>query len=291
MAPVVVVHGMFNFLRGATPPEAAALRALTWQQRLAGSLALVSPGTRVPELEVAYYADLLRRELPENAQSEERAPDFDDLDEHEAFEVAQWLTAAGVEVPEDAMNLGMAPVRWMLGRLLEERGNRLTRRLREQTSDRIQQAIVSNLREVEAYTTWPERRRLVRERIADTIRRAAPGIVIAHSLGTCTTYETLHANPDIKVDLLLTLGSPLRVPALTRRLDPALRGGRGAKPAGVGRWVNIADVGDPVAVPPGLSAVFPVDQDETCDNGFGFHGLGGYLANGLTAAAVAPYLA
>ncbi|MFG2841074.1 hypothetical protein ACGFYE_39535 [Streptomyces zaomyceticus] len=128
---------------------------------------------------------------------------------------------------------------------------------------------------MEAYTTWPERRRLVRERIADTLRNARPDVVIAHSLGTYTTYETLHANPDIKVGLLLTVGSPLRVPTLLRRLDPALQDGRGAKPTGVERWVNIADIGDVVAVATPLSAVFPVDQDETCDNGLGFHGLGG----------------
>ncbi len=291
MSAVVVVHGMFNFLRGATPPEAARRRAESWRRRLAEGLAVVSPGTPVPDLEVAYYADLLRRELPEDAQAAEETPDFDDLDERETAEIEEWLSAAGVTVPEDAMNAGLAPVKWMLDQLLRERVNRGARWLRGQTTERVQQAVVANLREVEAYSTWPDRRRLVRERIADTLRGASPDVVIAHSLGTYTTYETLHANPDIKVGLLLTVGSPLRVPTLLRRLDPGLRDGRGAKPAGVERWVNIADVGDVVAVPTPLSAVFPVDRDETCDNGLGSHGLGGYLANGLTAAAIAPYLA
>lgn len=77
MASVVVVHGMFNFLRGLTPPEAAARRAESWRGRLAESLAAVSPGTPVPALQVAYYADLLRRELPEGAQAAHLPADFE----------------------------------------------------------------------------------------------------------------------------------------------------------------------------------------------------------------------
>ncbi|GGT04440.1 hypothetical protein GCM10010271_02880 [Streptomyces kurssanovii] len=285
-----MIHGVFNHIRGMAPGDAAARRAADWGPRLAQGLAKMSAEVRTPELAVAYYADLLRPELPEESQSARDRASFDDLDQRELQEVSEWLAAAGAVVPEDAQNLALAPVRWMLGKLVDERGGRLTGLLREQTVGRLERAVVANLREAEAYTAWPDRRRLVRERIAGVIRREAPPVVIAHSLGSYITYETLHADPELGVDLLVTLGSPLRVPSLARRLDPSLRAGKGARPAGVKRWVNIADVGDLIAVPPGLSAVFPVDQDEICDNGLGFHGFGTYLAHGLLAAAVLPYI-
>jgi hypothetical protein len=104
-------------------------------------------------------------------------------------------------------------------------------------------------------------------------------------------YEALHAFPDLDVELLVTLGSPLGLPALFRKLDPEPRAGRGARPAGVKRWLNIADVGDLVAIPPKLGGLFPVDQHETVNRGFlEPHFLGPYLANGVTATAIAPYL-
>ncbi|MBQ1091384.1 hypothetical protein [Streptomyces sp. B93] len=290
MAPIVVVHGVFNYIRGMAPGDAAVRRAADWGPSLARGLSKVSAEVRTPELAAAHYADLLRLELLEESQSARDTAGFDDLDERELQEVAEWLAAAGAVAPEDAQNLALAPVKWMLGKLVDERGGRLTGVLREQTVGRLERAVVANLREAEAYTTWPDRRRLVRERIVGVIRREAPTVVIAHSLGSYITYETLHAHPELGVDLLVTLGSPLRVPSLARRLDPSLRAGKGTRPAGVKRWVNIADAGDLVAVPPGLSAVFPVDLDEICDNGLGFHGLRTYLANGLLAAAVLPYI-
>ncbi|GHE10414.1 hypothetical protein [Streptomyces alanosinicus] len=288
MAAVVLVHGIFNHIPGAAPSEAAARRVADCLPRLAESLGKLS--IEAPRTVMAYYADLLRAELPAQAQSAGGAEDFDSLDPAERAAAAEWLSAAGAVTPADPQNVALKPLRQMLGWLVDERGSRFTAAVREQTIRRLERVIVASLREVEAYTAWPQRRELVRERVAGVIAREAPSVVIAHSLGSCVTYETLHAQPALEVDLLVTVGSPLRVPSLLRRLDPALRVGRGVKPAGVGRWVNIADVGDLVAVPPKLGEVFPVDTDETCDTGLGFHGLGGYLGNVLLAAAIAPYV-
>ncbi|MEY9859871.1 hypothetical protein ABH935_005505 [Catenulispora sp. GAS73] len=287
MTPLVVVHGVFNHVRGATPEQAAKRKAAEWRPRLASGFGKLSAAA--PELAVAYYADLLRRQVQDQAQAADDDNRFDVLSRAERVLAAEWLAAAGAMLPADPQNVGLAPLRQLLGWLIDARGG-IPGTMREQTIGRLERTVVANLREVEAYTTWPDRRRLVRERVAETIRREQPKVVVAHSLGSYVTYETLHAFPDLTVDLLVTLGSPLRVPSLARRLDPGLRAERGARPAGVGRWVNIADVGDLVAVPPGLGKVFPVDVDESCDTGLGFHGLGGYLANGLTAAAIAPYI-
>ncbi|MGW4894841.1 hypothetical protein ACWEQL_21615 [Kitasatospora sp. NPDC004240] len=288
MAPIVLVHGIFNHVRGASPEQAAARRVADCRPRLVESLRRLS--VEAPETVMAYYADLLRPDLPGQAQSAGDDAGFDGLGAAERAAVAEWLAAAGVVPPADSQNVALAPLRQMLGWLVDQRGGGLSGAVRAQTIRRLEGVIVANLREVEAYTTWPRRRDLVRERVAGVIRREAPTVVIAHSLGSYVTYETLHAHTDLQVELLVTVGSPLRVPSLARRLDPALRSGRGSRPTGVKRWVNIADAGDMVAVPPKLAEVFPVDADETCDNGLGVHGIGGYLANVLLAAAVAPYI-
>ncbi|MFI7353657.1 hypothetical protein ACIBTP_06875 [Streptomyces avidinii] len=289
MAQVVVVHGVFNHLPGLSPQEAAAHHVAKCLPRLVESLGRWS--VAAPEVVMAYYADLLRPDLPGDAQTGPDDYRFETLTtDQQREQAAAWLEAAGAVEPAGAQNKGTRQLREGLGRLIDGRGGRLTQAARQQVVERVERAIVANLLEVEAYTTWPGRRELVRERVAEVIRREAPAVVIAHSLGSYVTYETLHAHPEPEVELLVTIGSPLRVPSLLRRLDPPLRSGRGARPAGVGRWVNLADVGDLVAVPPKLGEVFPVDADEVCDNGLDFHGLGGYLGNGLLAAAITPYI-
>lgn len=66
-------------------------------------------------------------------------------------------------------------------------------------------------------------------------------------------YEALCADSDLGkgIELLVTLGSPLGVPRVVfERLDPK-PGARGIRPPGVGTWVNLAEIGDPVALPAG----------------------------------------
>lgn len=91
------------------------------------------------------------------------------------------------------------------------------------------------------------------------------------------------ARPDLKIDLLVTLGSPLALPqAILPRLRPTPADGRGARPPGVARWVNLADPGDIVAVPKGgISRTFEgVDTDEhTVIGAFDFHLAKNYLAH------------
>ncbi|MFF2778553.1 hypothetical protein ACFVU3_26985 [Streptomyces sp. NPDC058052] len=290
MASVVLVHGILNHVRGAGPEEAALSKAEEYRPDLLEGLGKTGLDVPEPDLVMAYYADLLRPPSQEQEQAAGEDLYFELLSKAERSAAAEWLMAAGAPAPSDLQNVGFAPLRQMLGWLVQERTGPVAEWVLERTVRPLERVVVGLLLDVEAYTTWPDRRRAVRERIANTIGTARPTVVVAHSLGSVATYETLLAFPDLEVELLVTVGSPLRLPTLARRLDPGLRGGRGARPAGVGRWVNIADVGDLVAIPPKLAKVFPVDQDEVTDIGLGIHGLGGYLANGLTASALAPYL-
>ncbi|MFE2323433.1 hypothetical protein ACFXD5_05850 [Streptomyces sp. NPDC059385] len=295
MARVVLVHGMWNFVPGAGAEEAAGEKAAAARPYLAQGMRKAGLTGPVPEPAMAYYADLLDRVRPAGAQAAGAPPGFEALSEPEREVAAQWLVAAGAPVPPQLQNIAVAPLRQLVGWLVDDRTGPIARRLRDGIVGRLERAVVGVLHEVRAYTAAPDGagsgpRVLVRERVAEVIRRERPQVVVAHSLGSVVAYETLHAHPDLEVPQLVTIGSPLRLPVLADRLDPGLRGGRGARPSGVRHWTNIADVGDLVAVPPKLADVFPVDQDESVDNGIDFHGLHSYLANGLTALAVLPYL-
>ncbi len=121
----------------------------------------------------------------------------------------------------------------------------------------------------------------VRECVANTIAQRQARIVIAHSLGTVVAYEALHAHPDLKVDLLVTLGSPLALPdAIFHRLQPRSGAAASPRPANVRRWVNISDYGDPIAILRPFTRYFPdVDLDLTESVGlFDFHRAARYLA-------------
>ena len=77
-------------------------------------------------------------------------------------------------------------------------------------------------------------------------------VVVAHSMGTVVAYEVLCAHPEWNVDLLLTIGSPLGGEWVFGQLRPPPEDDLGSWPGSVGRWVNIASVGDRVCEEPEL---------------------------------------
>ena len=132
-------------------------------------------------------------------------------------------------------------------------------------------------------------RAAARDEVARVIAAERPRIVIAHSLGTVIAYEALWAHPELTVDLLITLGSPLGLShGVFPRLEPPPTADGGARPPGVRRWVNVADVGDLVAIPAKLGTKFTgVDLDaEQSIALFEYHDVGCYLSCAAVATAV-----
>ncbi|MEU0176296.1 hypothetical protein ABZ178_23525 [Streptomyces massasporeus] len=231
MTRLLGIHGVRNYKAADTTPGIGAKRLRTdWLAALGSSV----PGL---ELEMAYYADLLRSER----QS-------DELDGTDVVLVEQWARAWGID-PSGVQGRATGWVRYICGQVAQRSGQRPAV---------VEKTVRMFFPEVARY--FATGRIGVLERVTAAMLRHRPDAVVAHSLGSVVAYEALHELADeLDVKLLLTLGSPLALPhAVFHRLDPAPRDGLGSRLPGVRRWVNVADVGDFVAVPKGeLARVFP----------------------------------
>ena len=135
----------------------------------------------------------------------------------------------------------------------------------------------------------------IRDRVSGAIPGNEPIVVLAHSLGTIVAYDVLSERTDLDVRLFLTLGSPLGVGNVQRRIGD--RSGPPAKvPPNVAAWHNRADPLDPVALELTLADEFdPAGfvEDGLVDNEIGLvnHDLIGYLATNEVRELIAQAMA
>lgn len=121
----------------------------------------------------------------------------------------------------------------------------------------------------------------------------APGVetvVVSHSLGTVVAYNVLRAQGaegELKVPLFVTLGSPLGVTVVKRRVQPRPIG----HPRCAAHWFNAMDERDVVALYPLDTENFDVDPavenktdvDNPTSNR---HGISGYLGDPVVARRI-----
>jgi len=281
---IVGVHGIGHYPRAlqlrSTEAAADELSAV-WTEALNDGLTGFTghEATSGPQVRVAYYSHLLHR----GTQQGEQDPGDLDEDEQDLFTswVDQLIRASAAPVPQGSRTYrARAAGEWLAGHL----------------GDQVLRFALTFAREVSTYLNSGQRRQAVRDAVARVIAEARPRIVIAHSLGSVAAYETLWQHPDLEIDLLVTLGSPLAMPGVVfPRLEPTPVNGRGGRPPGVAAWANLADVGDIVAIPrAGLAPSFNgVTRDEPAIeiDRRSFHGVEHYLRARETAQVVAPYIA
>ncbi len=136
-----------------------------------------------------------------------------------------------------------------------------------------------------------------------------PVLLVAHSMGSVIAYEALwemsrDVRDELRVDLLLTMGSPLGQGYLQRRILGHDKPGAERYPDNIRRWVNLSAVGDMTAVNPYLKNDFGemvrlglvenIDDIEVfnsfrLDGELNVHAEYGYLVNKVTAAVVADW--
>ncbi|MDO0938980.1 hypothetical protein QQY66_47420 [Streptomyces sp. DG2A-72] len=279
---VVAVHGVGYRDARATADQVRAGHIQSWTRHLANGLGIE---TARLALDFAYYAHLL---YPGPIV---QGPQEDELRDPLARELmAAWLAELGAPRPVAQGALTM-PVRYVASWVAEKFS--LDGRLTELFIRVFFREVATYLADVDSPA-----RAAVREEVATRIAKHRPRVVLAHSLGTVVTYEALHAHPELQVELLVTMGSPLALPhGVFDRLVPGPTGAPsarfGVRPAGVARWVNIADPGDPVAIPPRLARAFTGISEDLTDPihpTFGFHHAKNYLSCKATAVTLAPYI-
>jgi hypothetical protein len=94
------------------------------------------------------------------------------------------------------------------------------------------------LRQVRRYLVDPVVKATIDARVADRVGDGCR-VLIGHSLGSVVAYEYLRQHPGHRVELLLTLGSPLGLRMVRSRLSVGA--------LDVAAWVNVRDLRDPVA--------------------------------------------
>ncbi|MET8850033.1 serine peptidase [Amycolatopsis sp. NPDC004625] len=268
-AEVLGVHGVGNW-RSVLPADRAAALQRDWSAALG-----------VKSLEVAYYAHHLS--LDHHGDD-----DLELLDKAFAGAPAEllacWMQAIALAGEPDH-GRALAPIRQLAAWWVQRYG------VDRDVADRF---LAAFLGEVVCYfdPLNPARRQAVRTEVATAISLHRPRVVIAHSLGSVVTYETLWSYPALQVELLVTIGSPLGFPdRIHPLLQPAPVDGKGGRPPGVGRWVNVADPADMVAIPPRLKDHFTDVEDFSAPAGVGFtHAARRYLATSEVRSIVGKHL-
>jgi hypothetical protein len=135
-------------------------------------------------------------------------------------------------------------------------------------------------------------------------------LLIGHSLGSVIAYDTLwdlsNEGRTERVDLLVTMGSPLATRFIRRRLRGAGKEGVAAYPHNVRRWVNLSARGDTTALQPRLKPFFhemlDLDLTESIEDyvglenyfrgsiGLNAHEAYGYLAQRTLAEVIGDWL-
>jgi pimeloyl-ACP methyl ester carboxylesterase len=150
-------------------------------------------------------------------------------------------------------------------------------------------AIDQFTRDVYVYLTYPAIWRAVNRIVADKLTDGR-WVVVAHSLGTVVGYNVLrdvNRQQNTKVTRYITVGSPLGVQAIRKRLELPL-----TMPACVDTWYNAFDPRDVVSLYPLDGATFPIQPPITNNNTVknhtdNRHGVAGYLDDANVARQIA----
>ena len=104
-------------------------------------------------------------------------------------------------------------------------------------------------------------RGMLKLRLRAAAEGGQPVLLIAHSMGSVIAYDTLwelsaSGRDHMRLDMLLTMGSPLGQRYMRKRLKGAGKSGYERYPGNIRRWKNLAAIGDLTALDPVLSDDF-----------------------------------
>lgn len=279
MTVVVGVHGISQQQKGGHE------LARTWRESLADGLERATAHVvEAPQVRVAFYGDLF---LPELQTGSKPVTSVDLLEGLGDEEVADLLTVSddlpGVLAVEAGDDKALVPAR-VPGAL-----RALVRALDKRFGPAAGLLMLGELRQVRRYLTDTA---LTLQADARVTQEVSPHtrVLIGHSLGSVVAFEWARKNPEVHLDLLVTLGSPLGLRLVRSRLDAFTVGTAAGVLPNVARWVNVYDPGDVVASACPLSPHWQGVQDEQVHNGDAPHAISRYLNKRQTGVPIADVL-
>ena len=289
-------------------------------------LILYIPGL-LPKPEPAIHRDALarclltgvRRADPAVADSIEAAEAFDIVSwtydfygRHHDFEIDRAAIDAVIEQPEASEKDITEATSWSrrLTRWIYRLGDRMPFLIPHVASERM----AVHLRDLQRYLRddngiATHARRMLKMRLRAADEAGHPVLLIAHSMGSVIAYDSLwemsHSSRDrLRLDMLLTMGSPLGQRYMQKRLKGAGQPGYARFPTNIGRWKNLAAIGDLTALDRELTDDFDgmlelglleSFEDERLLNWFrldgqlNVHAEYGYLVNERTARTIVEW--
>jgi hypothetical protein len=261
MAKVVCIHGI------SQEYESRETLLKEWTPALCGGVSNAGGQLSEADVDMAFYGEMFRP--AGETKGGFQIPPFRPGDLSDPFEqelLANIFDSLETSTTSEDITKGNRTVAYMLQVLANT----------PYFGRKLQNLVIWYLKQVHRYVSEPNVRQSAQRSLLKTI---APDtrVVVAHSLGSVVAYEVLCERTELSVDTLLTIGSPLGLPALLPRLlPPADKGGKW--PGQVRKWVNIADATDVVALAKRLSPIY------------GNRVVGHLVNNGATMHDAKPYL-
>ncbi|MEU9620702.1 hypothetical protein ACIODT_30675 [Streptomyces sp. NPDC088251] len=274
MVDIVAVHGI-NMHRS----QRATMKE-SWHAAMADGLANIrSRHAGALSLECAFYG----HEYNDGKAGGE--PEYAAIDLAPGLE-EELLIAIGSALDEDAGDSSQETKLYLPGAVQRA----LAGIQRSNLLDGRDSRAIAFVKQVNRYLTNPDFRKLVHLEMS-TAMEQSPRVVIGHSLGSVIAYEWLRENRPENPPALITLGSPLGLEPVRRRLDR--RHGPLGWPGQVRSWTNIAAGHDAVAMVKKLGPLYSSKvRDLPCDNPRrSAHSALVYLANVRTSRAIEMALA
>ncbi|EWM12647.1 hypothetical protein [Kutzneria sp. 744] len=247
MADIVAIHGIFM--------HRSSRREMhdSWLAKISEGLRDTrSPHAESVTLECAFYGHEYNdgKAGPErNYRPEEIAPGFE----------TELIISIGAEIKDDYGDREGDKL-YLPGPLQKA----LAKIQRSRLFEGRDSVLISFVKQVDRYLNDPAFRALVQDEVGAAMTEH-PRLVIGHSLGSVVAYDWLQRNVLPNRPVLLTLGSPLGLESVRRRLhQPA---DRSRWPDGARSWTNIAAGHDAVAMVKELAPLYHPDVDDVpCTN-------------------------
>lgn len=279
---LVFIHGMKN-----EGQDADALMN-RWHDALREGLSaagIAAPGAY--DVEMPYYGDVLHK-LTDGAKDgpgvarrgpDDVGPNVGDFEQEYYKLLKEHLNIPDAEIvdelPDGVRQRGPANWEWVqaIARAVEKR------------SKVISEFALKAVPQVDGYLNRPNVQRAVDEVVEPALAKPGATVVIAHSLGTIVAYRLLKKlSGRLEVPLFFTLGSPLGIDLVVRRVAPI------NTPKTIAKWVNAADERDYVALVSKLEKPnYPVPIVNISDirnGGEDPHSIGEYLKQKSVGAAI-----